>query len=696
MCGICGVVSQSAPDPDIVRRMMTRLAHRGPDGSGYFRDAHAALGHTRLSIIDTEGGSQPLANEDNSLWISFNGEIFNYVELAAELRALGHRFRTASDTEVIVHAWEEWGERCFDRFNGQWAFALWDRRRRELILSRDRMGIRPLYYTASGERFLFASEVKALFADTRVERAFDMTGLGETFTFWSTVAPRTIFRGVYQLEPGTYAVLTISELWNAHQTGAPHGSPIRTKPYWRLTFPPSSEVDGSRVAETGSVLREKLVNASRLRFLRSDVPVGAYLSGGIDSSVTAAIIARYTNTPLRTFSLRFSDNEFDESHYQEQMARRLGTEHSSIVVSPSDISAAFPDTVWHAEAPILRAAPAPLFLLSRLVRDAGFKVVVTGEGADEVLAGYDIFREMKVRLFWSRNPDSVKRAQAVQLLYPWMKRSPVQMPSIARAFFGRNLSAIDPALSHRPRWDATAAVMGLMTADARSAAQAVRVDEEVMARIPSYSQNWDPLSRAQWLEMTTLLPGYILSSQGDRMLMSHSVEGRFPFLDRDVVEFANSLPARHKLMGLDEKHILKRAFQDLLPESILNRPKQPYRAPDAASFFVGNTVNPTHRDSGRTGSDWVAEVSAPELLSEAGIFAPSAVAALFAKCAKVEGIGMSNTDNMRVLGVLSTMLVYKQFIAGDASGGHAGGQQVPMKVIDLVRAPDSMRRSEYA
>jgi len=686
VCGICGVVSTSPPDVDLVRRMMDRLAHRGPDGSGYFRDERAALGHTRLSIIDTEGGAQPLSNEDNSLWISFNGEIFNYVELAEELRAAGHRFRTASDTEVIVHAWEQWGERCLERFNGQWAFAVWDRKRRELVLSRDRMGIRPLYYTFSHGRFLFGSEVKALFADPTVERSFNMAGLAETFTFWSTVAPRTVFRGVFQLEPGHVALLKSDDLSGARNGDDLHSSQLRSRPYWRLSFPSASQVDGAGVGETGAVLREKLVNAARLRFIRSDVPVGAYLSGGIDSSLTAAIITRYTTTPLRTFSLRFADSEFDESTYQDEMSRRLGTEHSSIEVSASDIAAVFPETVWHAEAPILRAAPAPLFLLSRLVREAGFKVVVTGEGADEVLAGYDIFREMKVRLFWSRNPDSQKRARAVELLYPWMKRSPVQMPSIARAFFGRNLSVEDPAISHRPRWDATAALMGMMTPECRGKARLPSVEEEVLARLPADSSDWDPLARAQWLEMTTLLPGYILSSQGDRMLMSHSVEGRFPFLDRDVVEYANSLPARHKLMGLDEKHILKREFRDLLPESILTRPKQPYRSPDAASFFSHDPDARSDRVA-RRDRDWIAEVTAPDVLRDAGIFVPEAVDALFTKCVRVSGTGMSNTDNMRVLAVLSTMLIHKHFIQGNGGSTSLHKPAAPTTVIDLMRTP---------
>lgn len=658
MCGICGIVSESAPpDIDLVKRMVGRISHRGPDGSGCFRDRRAALGHARLAIIDTVGGVQPLSNEDRSIWITFNGEIFNYVELANELRGLGHVMRTSSDTEVIIHAWEEWREGCFERLNGQWAFALWDRKNAELVMSRDRMGVRPLYYTNSGGRFLFASEIKAIFADASVERAFDPAGLAETFTFWSTVAPRTPYSGIRELEPGHWALLRNGKL--------------ETKPYWRISFPlPGSERTQS-LAENGTLLRKALVEATRLRFLRSDVPVGAYLSGGIDSSITAAIVARHTSARLRTFSLRFAEEDFDEGPYQAEMVRRLGSEHSDVVVSADDIAAVFPEVVWHAEAPILRAAPAPLFLLSKLVRESGYKVVVTGEGADEVLAGYDLFREAKVRLFQARDTLSVKRSRAYELLYPWLSRSPGKSPAFARAFFGKDLDISDPAFSHRPRWEATRELLRLLSADMREAA-AVSVEDDLVARMPPESASWEPVARAQWLEMSTLLPGYILSSQGDRMLMANSVEGRFPFLDPEVVSLANGMPSWHKLMALDEKHILKREFADMIPPSIIERPKQPYRAPDAASFFSGSK------------QEWQKQVLSESRIRQAGIFEPKIVAELFSKCDRVAGRGMGNTDNMRVLAVLSTMLAYGYFVEGDGSGDRGEEPQQPMTIVDLI------------
>ncbi|WP_416954176.1 asparagine synthase (glutamine-hydrolyzing) [Nocardioides sp. T5] len=657
MCGICGVVVLDGPPPDreLVTRMIGRLRHRGPDGSGLYRDDHAALGHTRLAIIDTVGGAQPLCNEDETVWVSFNGEIFNYVELGEELRRCGHRFRTASDTEVVVHAWEEWGEQCFTRFNGQWAVALWDAREQRLVLSRDRMGVRPLFYTRDRHRIAFASEVKALMADPSVPRALDPVGIDEVLTYWSTVAPRTIFRGIDQLEPGYVAVLD--------REG------FRRHPYFSIDFPDRGAEPDQDIEANAVELRERLVEAARLRFVRSDVPVGAYLSGGIDSAVTAAVLARYTDAPLHTFSLRFTDAEFDEGVHQHKMVAELGAQHEEVVVSAADVAEVFPDVVRHTETPVLRTAPAPLFLLSRLVRDNGYKVVVTGEGADEVLGGYDIFREGRVRAFWARDPGSATRDRAVELLYPWMERNPGSAPAFARSFFGRDLDADDPALSHRPRWASTSAVKTLLSPDVRA-----ELDRgpDVVTRMPAGSDAWDPLSRAQWLEMTTLLPGYILSSQGDRMLMANSVEGRFPFLDKDVVELANRLPARHKLCGLDEKHLLKIAFADLVPEQIRSRPKQPYRSPDTASFFSGPPP------------EWLTEVTSPAALADAGVFEPRPVAGLLEKAARTAGVRTGNTDNMRLLAVLSTQLLHQQLVV-DGGAASDAPPPAPMTVIDRVQ-----------
>ena len=665
MCGICGIInlnSGAPPDKALLLKMMGRLRHRGPDSSGYYRDDQVGMGHTRLSIIDLETGSQPLCNEDGTLWIIFNGEIFNYIEIGRELLGYGHRFLTKSDTEIIVHAYEQWGVDCFERFNGQWALALWDSRERKVIFSRDRLGIRPLYYTFCSQKMLFASEIKAIFADPEVSRSLDPAGMAEIFSFWSPVAPRTAFKGVYELRPGYYGILK-----NGY---------FETRPYWSPRFPRSGDETCQSESKNAGRLRELLIDASQLRFTRSDVPVGAYLSGGIDSSITSTIVSKYTNSPLKTYSIRFIDKEFDEGPFQREMVRRLGADHRDLAVSHEDIGRVFPDVVWHIERPVLRTAPAPLYLLSRLVRESGFKVVVTGEGADEVMAGYDIFREAKVRLFMARDPASAKRANILFNLYPWMVRTPTRVPAFARSFFGRDLDTSDPGISHRPRWNATSAIRQLLDPGFRKETEEIDVEQELLSGLPDGQKDWDPVCRAQWLEMVTLLSGYILSAQGDRMLMANSVEGRFPFLDYRFVDFANQLPARHKLLALDEKHLLKISFADLVPQSILKRPKQPYRSPDAQSFF--SSGNP----------DWVDDLLGEDMLKKAAIFSPKAVVRLTEKCRRVKGHGMSNTDNMRIVAILSTMLVYHHFLENDGKGSGDKPPSGPVLVIDRVSGRD--------
>ena len=380
------------------------------------------------------------------------------------------------------------------------------------------------------------------------------------------------------------------------------------------------------------------------------------------------MISKFTDADLHTFSLRFADAEYDEGAHQRLMTQQLGTTHRDIVVSHRDIGEVFPDVVRYAEAPLLRTAPAPMYLLSRLVRDAGFKVVVTGEGSDEVLAGYDIFREAKVREFWARDPDSALRARAVELLYPWLARSPNQAPAFAQSFFGRGLDPADPALSHRPRWGATAALKAMLTPEYTPCIDAA---DALVAAMPSQASGWDSLSRAQWLEMVTLLPGYILSSQGDRMLMANSVEGRFPFLDADVLDYASTVPARHKILGLDEKHVLKRAFADIVPPEIVARAKQPYRAPDAAGF-VGDDA-----------PAWVDRVTSREAVETAGVFKPVVVESLLSKARRATSRSMSNTDSMRLAAVLSVQVLHEQFLSSDGGRASARPPQ-PMAVFDAL------------
>lgn len=616
--------------------MTYSLQHRGPDDAGIYRDERCGLAHTRLAIIDLAGGKQPLSDVDEESHIAFNGEIFNYRELRDELSALGYRFKTRSDTEVVVQALRAWGEDALRRFNGQFAIAFWTPRTQTLLLARDRLGVRPLHVCAHADRVYFASEAKAIFAaDPTIPRAIDPSGLVETFTFWTVLAPRTVFRGIEELRPGHVRVYR------------PDG--ITDRCYWDLSFPRGGEERGGSIAESADALKAALSRATARRLECADVPVACYLSGGLDSSIVAALGRQIHGAGLRTFSLRFTDEDLDESPFQRMMARELETDHIEVEVSRRDVADAFPAAIRHIERPILRTAPAPMLLLARRVREAGIKVVLTGEGADEMLAGYDIFREARVRRFWAREPSSSRRPRLLERLYPYLTRSPASAQAMAREFFGRDLELHDsPTFAHGPRWRAAAALQRLLSPDVRrAAAHAGDPVDRMLATLPAGFSSWDPLARDQYLEVRTLLSGYLLSSQGDRVAMANSVEGRYPFLDVDVVELACSLPPDHKLRVLDEKHVLKRAAAGLVPPSIIRRPKQPYRAPDAVAFCD----EPLR--------DWVSDVLDERSLRNTGLFDAAAVARLWTKCRTREG-ALSNTDNMALTGVISTQLLARE------------------------------------
>lgn len=642
MCGIAGCVSLEGAVPlprEDLLAMLGAVQHRGPDESGYYRDERAALGMVRLAIIDLSTGQQPMSDPDGTAWIVFNGEIFNYVELRSELEALGYSFRTQSDTEVLLQAFLCWGHHAFRRFNGQFAVAIWHPGRGELTLARDRLGVRPLYVAKQGPRLWFASEVKAIFAgDPSIPRALDPWGIAETFTFWAAVAPRTVFQGVSEIEPGH--VVTIS------QRG------VENRAYWRPHYP--DEEQRSRpipIEEATERVRAALDEAVRLRVLRADVPVGSYLSGGLDSSIVAAMGRRYEGDRYITFSIRFQDAEFDETEYQRAMVDMLGSEHREIVVGRRDIVDVFPQVVWHTERPILRTAPAPLYLLSKLVHDAGIKVVLTGEGADEMFAGYDLFREGKVRRFWARRPDSTLRPLLLGRLYPYLDRSPVGQRSLARSFFGQDLdqaSAI--GFAHGPRWRSTVAVQRLFSPELRERLASFDPTAELLAGLPDDASRWSALSQDRELEIRTLLSGYLLSSQGDRMLMANSVEGRFPFLDREVTELAIALPDGYLLRGMDEKHVLKRVATGVLPDRIVRRPKQPYRAPDAVAFLAPDVPG------------WVADALSAMRISAAGVFEASAIERLVHRLSLADGRPIGNSDNMALVGALSTSLLQQELV----------------------------------
>jgi asparagine synthase (glutamine-hydrolysing) len=640
MCGIAGMfnrlATQSVAETDI-RQMLAMLRHRGPDEFGILLDRETGLGNARLSIIDLSGGSQPIPNEDETLWIVFNGEIFNYIELRADLEARGHRFRTASDTEVIIHLFEEFGPHCLEKMNGQFAIAIWDTKRRRLFLGRDRLGVRPLFYTQiEGDTLIFASEVKSILSDRRVRAEVDPVVVEQVFTFWAPLTPDTVFRGIHELPPGHFLLADRESL--------------HIESYWQNRFALDDRPDAASKGSIDEVVeqfRALLIDACQVR-LRADVPVGAYLSGGLDSSTIASIVRHHTSNKLVTFSIAFSDEKFDESMFQQEMAARLGTDHHVVRAAHSDIGQAFPDAVWHTEVPIMRTAPVPMLLLSKLVRENGFKVVLTGEGADEFLAGYDIFKEAKIRRFWARQPKSKSRPLLLQRLYPDIRALSQLNPAFLAAFFGEGLEQTDsPFYSHAVRWRNNRRTRRFFQEGVLANSNG-RLMERIVSSLPKEFAEWDPLARAQHLEITIFLSQYLLSSQGDRMAMANSVEGRFPFLDFRLVQFCSRLDPRLKLRCLREKWLLKQAARPWLPDAILQRPKRPYRAPVHRSFFNESTP------------EYVRDLLSPESIRAAGLFKPGAVEHLVRKI--TSGAPIGETDDMALVGILSTQLVDSLFI----------------------------------
>jgi asparagine synthase (glutamine-hydrolysing) len=644
MCGISGIVSFDGNParlaPERLAAMGEALAHRGPDGSGTYVDGTSpgiALVHRRLSIIDLDGGGQPMANEDDSVRVIFNGEIFNYLELRRELAGRGHRLRSRSDTEVLVHLYEDLGDDFVHRLNGQFAIALWDARRRRLLLVRDRPGILPLYYAERDGELLFGSEIKAILAALPAPPGACADALRDVMTLWAPLSPATLFDGIVEVEPGQMLIV--------------EGGLAKRRTYWAWRLAPENEVIRPSEADAADELGALLADATRLR-LRADVEVGAFLSGGLDSSVLVGLIAREAGHRLRTFSVGFGDPELDEGPYQRVMVSAIGAQHSHVCCSPKDIGARFPEVIRAAEVPVTRTGPAPMHALAAHVRERGCKVVLTGEGADEVLAGYDLFKEAKVRAFCARRRTSAWRPRLLTRLYPSFNAARTPPHALVAAYFGAlDGNPVDPGFSHEMRWAAGPAVETLLSPEFRARCTAPTPAERALDRFGPALEGRSLLHRAQFLEARTLMSGYLLNSQCDRMLMAHSVEGRFPYLDHRVIEFANRLDPRLKMRALGEKVLLKRAARGLVPDPIIRRPKQPYRGPDAR-VFIGPDRPP-----------YVQDLLSPRTIGAWGYFDPARVRHLAERLetAVAGGRPISHRDSLAFLTVLSTQMWHAHF-----------------------------------
>ena len=641
MCGVAGFVSDLRDNESILilKSMLSTIKHRGPDQSGAYISRGLALCSVRLSIQDIASGNMPISNEDQTIWIVFNGEIFNFIELRRELELRGHRFSTSSDTEVIVHLYEEFGFDFLNRLNGQFAIAIYDKNRRELILARDRVGIRPLFYKKTRKGFVFGSEIKALSEYPGIQLSINKRALQQYFTFWTALSPETIFDEVYEVSPGSYLRIRLDDL------------NVQTKRYWNIPIYPEKGKTVKELGESIEQFKELFTDSVKLR-LRSDVPVAAYLSGGLDSAITTSFIKNIHKGSLKTFSIGFDNKDFDESQYQNIVVEHLQTDHFHRRIKDNDIAENFEKVVWHAEAPLLRTSPVPMFCLSENVRNHNTKVVITGEGADELFGGYNIYKETKIRHFWSKDPNSKIRPLLLKRLYPYLDHFNRAGINAIKPFFGHKLKDTDsPIYSHLLRWHNTSRLKGFLSQEVVEEMNNYDPVEKYKQRVAEKMGSMvdlDYLTKASYIEIDLFLSGYLLSSQGDRMAMANSVEGRYPFLDHRIIDFALSLKSDLRLRGLNEKYFLKKMIGNMIPDEIINRPKQAYRAP------IRNALLNSHENEKTRFLGQYLDII------DTNIFNKERVDRLKDKYRKDQQI--SEMDNMSITGILSTQILINQFV----------------------------------
>ena len=575
MCGINGIVlsgrgRDGRVDEHVLTRMRDVLTHRGPDDEGLFVEGGVGLGHRRLSIVDVSAGHQPMANEDGSLQIVYNGEIYNHADFRPSLEARGHVYRTHCDTETILHLYEEEGARCVERMRGMFAFAIWDRRKRELFAARDRLGIKPLYYVQTDDGSLyFASEIKSLLAARAVRPELNYRALPDFLANHAPSGEETLFRGVKRLPAGH------TLLWRDGQ--------IEIKKYWDVDCAPAGEgsprSDADYVAEWTELFRTSV----RLR-LMADVPLGMFLSGGIDSSAIAAVMSELVAEPIKTFSVAFDDREANELEYARLVARRFRTDHHEIVITPEDFFGALPNLVWHEDEPVAFPASVPLYFISRLA-SRHVKVVLTGEGSDELLGGYERYNKTVYNLrlggaYRRLTTESVRAAvrRSVEGLPPGSKlrrkltRTFLCLPLDLESIYFDNFSVFSRAMQEK-----------LLTPETTERAGGIDPYAEAMRHVAGAGATY-PLNQWLYADIKTYLHELLMKQ--DQMSMAASIESRVPFLDHKLVEFSMRLPERMKRRGLTTKHVLRQSMKGVLPDVILTRSKMGFPVP-LSSWFRG-------------------------------------------------------------------------------------------------------------
>jgi asparagine synthase (glutamine-hydrolysing) len=648
MCGITGIVAREGLGPDDrdrVLRMRDIISHRGPDDAGVYVDAHAALGHRRLSIVDLAAGHQPLSNEDQTVWIVFNGEIYNHGDVRPRLESAGHRYATRSDTETIVHAYEQWGAGAVDHLRGMFAFAIWDTARQRLLLARDRLGVKPLYWAKAGDRLLFGSEIKSILESGLIDVCANEEALPELLGTRYLSGTETLFKGVHRLQPGH--TLTFED-------GA-----IAIHQYWDI--PAGRRSDALESMSDADIVRRfrTLLEESVSIRLMADVPLGMFLSGGLDSSAIAALMSKMIDRPLQTFSVAFKDRAFSELDYARQVATAIKADSHEVVIDDQDFFGALPRLIWHEDEPIAHPSSIPLYFVSALARDH-VKVVLTGEGSDELLAGYGKYpralANWRAGAAYERLPSAMRRWMASTVvpnvpgrMGRYAARSFLNMPRTPEAMFFDNFAAI--GLSRQS---------GLLSPRVARLATPERAYGPSRAFYDAPNSQSTTLDRLLYADMKTYLVELLMKQ--DQMSMAASIESRVPFLDHHLVEFAAGLPTRMKLRGLTTKWILREAVREILPPEILTRKKMGFPVP------FGVWMRGAWKDTAR-------DVLLDARSRQRGIINPKAVEQLIS----AHAAGATNGADA-IWSLLNLELWYRTHIDGE------GVQTIPGKPLTIPSA----------
>ncbi|MDD2761665.1 MAG: asparagine synthase (glutamine-hydrolyzing) [Methylomonas sp.] len=614
MCGIAGIYHLAGEPPveqALLQSMVDSFVYRGPDDDGFYREAGLGLGFRRLAIIDLASGNQPISNEDDTLVLICNGEIYNYRALRADLIAQGHRFKTACDIEVILHLYEQYGVDLLQHLNGQFAFALYDKRQKRLMLARDHVGIAPLFYTVAGQRFIFGSEIKAILQVPGVERGVDLTGLDQLLTFPGLVSPRTLFENIHALQPGHFILVEQGD--------------VKVKEYWDLSYPLASELD-DRISEQECVERldEALTQAVDYR-LHADVPVGFYLSGGLDSSLIAGLIQRLSpNQRRHSFSIGFQDQAIDERHYQQLMAAQVGSIHHEAVFDSEHIAERLQSMVFHAETPLKESYNSCSLALSALVKQQSLKVVLTGEGADELFAGYVGYRLDQSRVQDDFSLEAMLETQLQEECWGepfFYEKNYHEFKDTKRALYSARL------LEQAETFECTS--------------QPLVDTAKLIGR--------HPIHKRSYLDFKLRMSDHLLADHGDRVAYANSVEARYPFLDINVIACASRIPPCLLVNNMQEKYILKQLARRYIPETIINRAKFSFVAPGSSSLL-------------RQNNEWIDDLLSYERIKRQGYFNPDVIERL-KKTYSADGFNINQTFDDDWLLIVLTFNIWLELFA---------------------------------